>query len=236
MGFFDFLQAQGNGAFQSLGTAGRTSTRIVHALLDVPKPERNQAWSEQFLAHVGNAAFFARDPCIIQGADMPHFVLHSTPGALAFPTLVLHHMMDDFLLEQGLGVVINPHGQDSDWAFTFGDLLNFHLHGWFYPAEAGEQAPVKPLSAQARLPEPARNALRAFLERLGVAAPRVMFAACDHAGPGSLELVFGFSPQEFKSMDDFRFAMNRIAWFLPRNYSYSVAGNQARRDGAFELL
>jgi hypothetical protein len=29
--------------------------------------------------------------------------------------------------------------------------------------------------------------------------------------------------------------MNNISWYLPRNYSYSVAGKQAK-DGAFELL
>jgi len=64
----------------------------------------------------------------------------------------------------------------------------------------------------------------------------VLFAAYDHAGPDSLELVFDFAPGEFRSMDDFRYAMNHISWFLPRNYSYSVAGNQARQDAGFEPL
>jgi hypothetical protein len=48
--------------------------------------------------------------------------------------------------------------------------------------------------------------------------------------------VFNFSPQEFNSVDQFRFAMNNISWYLPRNYSYSVAGKQTRNEGAFELL
>ena len=242
MGFFDFLTAQSGSAapataqtFAPLDPAGRSSTRIVQALLEVPKRERNQAWSSQFLAHVADAAFFTRDPCVIQGADRPYFALHSTPGTLPFPTHVLHHMMDDFLLEHGLGVVFNPSGQDSDWAFTYGDILNFHLSGAFYPAPEGAAPGAEP-PARDRLPQPARQVLRSFLERLGVTRPRVMFASSDHAGPGSLELVFGFSPQEFKSMDAFRFAMSNLSWYLPRHYSYSVAGNQARQEGAFEEL
>jgi hypothetical protein len=37
-------------------------------------------------------------------------------------------------------------------------------------------------------------------------------------------------------MEDFHYAMNHISWFLPRNYSYAVAGNQARNDAGFEAL
>jgi hypothetical protein len=243
MGFFDFLNRQsgsapaGSQGFEHLATLG--STRIVQALLKMPKPDRDLAWSRLFLAHVADAAFFTRNPSVILGADrFPFFALHATPDDQPYPAHVIHHMKDDILLERGMGVVINPSGQEADWAFTYGDILHFHLHGVFYPAPA-EATPVPPdqgLAPQDRLPQAARNALRVFLQGLGVPAPTVLLAAWDHAGPGSLELVFGFSPQEFKSLDDFRFAMNNLSWFLPRNYSYSVAGNLARKDRAFELL
>lgn len=241
MGFFDFMTRQGSqapaGGFQPLPTGAMTSTRIVQELLALPKAERNQAWSRQLLAHVADAAFFTRYPSVLLGADrLPFFALYSTPAEEPYPTHVIHHMKDDILLEHGMGVVINPSGPDADWAFSFGDILNFHLHGAFYPPPADTAAPpAQGMAPQSRLPQPARNALRGFLQALGVAAPRVMLAAWDHAGPGSLELVFSFSPQEFKSVDDFRFAMSNISWYLPRNYSYSVAGKQAK-DGAFELL
>ena len=231
MNFLDFLSAQGGGEFSPLDPAGLTSTRIVKALLEVPKGARNQDWSTQFLAYVADAAFFTRDPCVIAGSDFRYFALHSTPGPLEFPTHVIHHMLDDFLLEHGLGVVINPAGQHSDWAFSYGDLLHFHLHGSFYPAQ--DEGAVCAASPQARLPQVARDVLRGLLQRLGVADPRVMFGACDHAGPGSLELVFSFTPQEFKSVDDFRFAMNRISWYLPRNYSYSVAASHWGNPNVF---
>ena len=96
--------------------------------------------------------------------------------------------------------------------------------------------PAPVLDPAERLPRVARNALRAFLQPLGVAAPGVLLAAWDHAGPGSLELLFDFSPQEFTDLEAFRYAMSHISWFLPRNYSYSVAGNQARNDAGFQLL
>lgn len=61
-------------------------------------------------------------------------------------------------------------------------------------------------------------------------------ATWDHAGPGSLELLFAFSPRDFRNLEDFQFAMNNLSWFLPRNYSYSVAGNQARAEVTFEPI
>jgi hypothetical protein len=240
MGFFDFLARQGQpGAagiqtFEPLPAGSSTSTRFVQELLEVPKAARNQAWSDQFLAHVADAAFYTRYPSVVLGAErLPYFALHSTPpDPQAFPSHVIHHMKDDALLEHGMGVVINPSGQEADWAFSFGDILHFHLHGCFYPPKAAAPEGRAPQA----LPVAARKAMRAFLQGLGVAEPRVMLAARDHAGPGSLELVFGFSPQEFNSLDEFRFAMNNLSWFLPRNYSYSVAGNQARKEGTFEVL
>jgi hypothetical protein len=239
VGFFDFLKLQGEDA-----CAGRTaplpegtqaSTGTVTALLEVPKPARGQAWTRQFMAHVADAAFFSGNPSIVQGADrLPFFALRSGHGDQPFPSHVIHHMQEDFLLDQGLGVVINPAGQEADWAFTYGDILNFSLYGVFYPVAAGSQ--IRGLSPQARLPQPARKAMRAFLQQLGVAAPGVRFAAWDHAGPGSLELVFKFSPQEFNRPEDFPFAMSHLNWFLPRNYSYSVAGNLATQEGDFQPL
>jgi hypothetical protein len=244
MGFFDFLTRLGDEALAGNKKvepmlADLNSTRTVQELLRMPKAARDQAWSQPFLAHVADAAFFTRYPSVILGADrFPFFALHSTPGGQPYPAHVIHHMKDDILLEHGMGVVINPSGQDADWAFSYGDILNFHLNGVFYPLPP-EPTPVAPdqgLAPQDRLPQCARNALRVFLQGLGVAAPTVMLASWDHAGPGSLELVFGFSPKEFTTLEDFRFAMNNLSWFLPRNYSYSVAGNQARYDSAFEPL
>jgi len=242
MGFFDFLNQEGVPApaagdgFQPLAAGDLTSTRIVQQLLAVPKSRRNASWSDQFLAHVADAAFFSRQPNVILGADrLPFFALYSDKGEQDYPVHVIHHMKDDILLEHGMGVVINPTGQNADWAFSFGDILNFHLHGTFYPSKGGT-APAQGMAPQSRLPQPARKAIRAFLQDLGVSSPKVMLSAWDHAGPGSLELVFSFSPQEFHSVDDFRLAMNKLSWFLPRNYSYSVAGNQARGENAFEAL
>jgi hypothetical protein len=245
MGFLDFLTRQGDSRstagpdFQPLAWSGGSSTRLVHRLLEVPVPDRNPAWTRQFLGHVGDAAFFLRLPHIVQGSEpFPYFALYSTPGEQPYPGHVLHHMKDDFMLDQGLGAVINPQGEEADWAFSYGDLLHYHLYGAFYPPVPGAAAPAgRPeLAPGDRLPGPARQVMRAFLGRLGVREPRVRLAAWDHAGPGSLELLFSFSPREFRDLEAFRFAMNNLSWFLPRHYSYSVAGNQARTEGGFEPL
>lgn len=242
MGFFDFLTRPGAPAPAAAGPGVRPShdpgaTRAVRALLAQPRAQRDPAWSEAFLAQVADAAFFTGEPEVVLGAGRPYFALHTEPadaaGALPHPSHVIHHLLEDLLLERGLGAVINPVGADADWAFTYGDLLQFHLHGGFYPARTSL---ADPMPAEARLPAPARQALRSYLQQLGVAAPGVRLGAIDHAGPGSLELVFRFAPQEFQSPDAFQAAMATLAWFLPRNYSYSVAGIPARQDGGFEPL
>jgi hypothetical protein len=242
MGFFDFINRP-DGTDAGAGTAGtqgggRTSTRATAALLEVPMGQRDPSWTRQFLAHVADAAFFAGEPAVVSGPDrLPLFALRSSASGVPFPGYVIGHMKDDFLLEHGMGVVINPSGQDADWAFTYGDILNLHLHGRFYPPQDPGTRPARlEPTPEARLPRAARAVLRRFLQDLGVAAPRVLFSAWDHAGPDSVELVFDFAPQEFRSVDDFRYAMSHISWFLPRNYSYSVAGNQARNEAGFESL
>lgn len=237
MGFFDFRNRQdeaGAGPLEVPAGAGTTSTRIVQALLAVPRAAREEAWAARFLAHVADAAFFPGDPAIVSGPDrLPLFALHSGGPEGGFPSHVLHHMKDEFLLERGLGAVINPGDQDADWAFSYGDILQYHLHGAFYPSRDSGACELGP---QARLPQAARKVIRAFLQSLGAQAPGVKFAARDQAGPGSLELVFSFAPQDFNSLDDFHFAMSSLAWFLPRNYSYTMAGGLAGQDDGFEAL
>src|SRR5208283_5975606 len=116
--------------------------------------------------------------------SFPYLALYSTPGAQSYPSHVIHHLKDDVLLERGLGVVVNPRGDDADWAFSYGDILQYHLHGRFYPPpEEDVPVPASGLAPEARLPAPARKVLREFLGRLGVAAPGMRFAAWDHAGP-----------------------------------------------------
>jgi hypothetical protein len=242
MGFYDFLVPKGKPAEPDRvvpEAPGCSSTQIVRGLLEVPKADRDALWQQRFLQHVADAAFLCAEPRILQGSDQcPYFVLLSSPDGLGYPAHVIHHLLEDFLLDQGLGVVINPDGQDADWAFTFGDLVNYGLHGVFYPSQSYlappgggvEGAPV------AELPPPIRASLRTYLQSMGVAEPGFLVASRDRSGLGSLELVFNFSPKEFRSMEDFGTTMNRISWYFPRNYSYSVAGNEARTAPGFQPL
>ncbi len=241
MGFFGFLDRLGGhlpaGSAVPQPATG-VGTRIVRDLLDMPLAQRDPAWSGQLLAHLADAELFTRTPSVVQGSGFfPYFALHGTPGEPPGPPRCIRRLKDDLLLTQGLGVVLNPRGEDADWAFSYGDILHFHLYGRFYPLPEGamQDAPLI-LPPDGRLPRPARAVLRAFLARLGVAGTRIRWGAQDHAGAGSLELVFGFSPQDFHSLEAFQFAMNNLSWFLPKHYSYTVAGNQARNDREFELL
>lgn len=160
-------------------------------------------------------------------------------------------MKDDFLLEQGLGVVINPSSPTGpDWVLTYGDILNFHLVNEFYTtaetpfskpqhdeviAESEEVMVGQP--AGSVLPPVARKVLGAFLQSNGVAVPKValLMRRTGNGAGVAQDLAFNLTPESFESEAACRTVMQQLAWFLPRHYSLVGLAEQALGDGFMPL-
>ena len=94
-------------------------------------------------------------------------------------------MKDDFLLDKGFGVAINPKENSVDWVFSYGDIVNLHLNNELSTktdtVEIANEVTIekdeKVLIAQPSesfLPSQARQALRTFLKSIGIKRPKIM--------------------------------------------------------------
>lgn len=202
-------------------------TKNLSELFAVPKEARDDKWKEKFLANVDAASFRCTDQQIILGPDgFMYAALYLPEPNKEFQCFVVKHMKDDFLLDKGIGVVICPGENSAEWVFSDGDILNYHLWGKFYTPEDHENAPASDDEADKVLigqpaedyfPKVARDVLRRYLAAQGVADPKILLMVRG----GVKELVFNMTAEMFESPQKYEDVMNRISWFLPRQYVYS---------------
>ncbi|MFD2968606.1 hypothetical protein [Sphingobacterium bambusae] len=212
-------------------------TAVIDQLLRVPREERNDEWVGNFLTHVGTASFVCGDPQVIQGPDnFPYFQLFIPEANKPFQCYVLDHMLDDFLLDNGLGVALEPKAGEVEWVLSYGDLLHYSVHRTFaIPSDhlfgrggegdetitADEQVLVGAPS-ELILPLKARGVIREFLKAQGIQEPKVCLMDRSTYGKGQ-DLVFNLTPWQFETEAHYRAVMQALGWFLPRYYSYTGA-------------
>lgn len=212
-------------------------TAVIDQLLRVPREERNDEWVGNFLTHVGTASFVCGDPQVIQGPDnFPYFQLFIPEANKPFQCYVLDHMLDDFLLDNGLGVALEPKAGEVEWVLSYGDLLHYSVHRTFaIPNDhlfgrggegdetitADEQVLVGAPS-ELILPLKARGVIREFLKAQGIQEPKVCLMDRSTYGKGQ-DLVFNLTPWQFETEAHYRAVMQALGWFLPRYYSYTGA-------------
>lgn len=231
-------------------TGDLTKTAALFQLSAVPHEQRNEDWGQQFLLNLAGASFKCGDPQVIKGPDgFPYVQLYlPTPGE-SFQRYVIERMKDDFLLEQGFGVVINPIGGRPDWVLTYGDIVNLHINNSFYTQESnfssnrtdeviqGQEEVLIAQPSEALLPKATRNVLSEYLKINGLTTPKVllMMRGKDDKSEMMQDLAFNATPADFESEEQFRNVMQSIGWFLPNHYSF-VALDEHTFDKGFEAL
>ncbi|WP_442587909.1 hypothetical protein ACSBL2_17840 [Pedobacter sp. AW31-3R] len=207
-------------------------TERIAALIAVPSSARDEKWLEQFLSDLPGASFSCGTPQVIAGADgFPYFqLLLPEPGA-EFQSFVIDKMMEDFLLERGFGVVINPKEEQPDWVLTYGDLLNLRLNGSFYSAEsafnshmgseivAEKEEVLIGQPSEHILPAQTRKLLKDFFELNGILAPKMLLLMRKKGEETTQDLAFNIIPEQFESEEHYRNMMQTVTWYLPRHYS-----------------
>lgn len=208
-----------------------SKTDILNKLCQIPKAQRDERWREKFLSNVADAGFRCANPQMIKGPDdFPYFIL-ILPGPFQnFQAFTIRHMKDDFLLDAGYGIVINPQGNQADWVFSYGDIVNFQVNGEFYTGairphpEDGElmnQTEQMQISqpSEKYLPKTVRSVIKDFLKSMGVEKPMVMLVTRNIDGVMARDLAFNIYQQDFPTTKHFDFTLQHLAWFLPRHYS-----------------
>lgn len=208
-----------------------SKTNKLSELFEVPIEQRDQNWQSKFLENVGEASFACGTPQVIEGPDgFPYFQLNIPEPYKEFECFVLMHMKD-FLLQHGIGVVINANKGQPDWVFSHGDIVNFQLRAEFYTESEKHDLPSQEVikdgeeilvgqPAEAILPIETRAVIREFLTNAGL--ENVKIALVNRRRPSGIlqELVFNLTPARFQSTEHYEAVMRSIAWYLPRHYSY----------------
>ena len=248
MGFFDFFKKNKQETLKSNDIptdlqkntteekycGDLSKTKIIRELCNVPKADRDENWNRKFLENVTTASFRCGNPQIIEGPDgMRYFHLLLPEPNKEFECFVIKNMVSDYLLSDGLGVVINADKNEPDWVFPYGDIVDFYLNGAFYTNQItnpyksgtsvtdcliGESRVMIGQPSETYLPNETRKVIREFLESFGLNPKICLVAWIDQNH--QLTLAFNIVPEMFKKTDSesFQSFLRFLQWYLPRHY------------------
>ncbi len=226
-------------------------TNEIFQLVNVPQEQRDENWNKSFLFNLSKASFRCGEPQVITGPDgFPYVQLFLPEPNKSFQCYVIDRMKDDFLLETGFGIVINPTNERADWVLSNGDILNLHLNNTFYLSEKtpfsketndeiiseNEQVMVGQPSEKI-LPSTTRKLLREYLKMNGIQEPKVLLLMRHRKDNKevSQDIVFNLTPNNFENEEQYNSVMQTLAWYLPRHYSF-VGMEENSLGNGFELL
>lgn len=258
MGLFNFLKKNttqdSKTAQEATSSNGKylgdlQKTALIQELFQVPHENRNDNWTNQFLSHVTTASFRCSDLQVISGPDgFPYFQLLMPESGTSFQCYVVDNMVDDFLLEKGLGIVINPNAGNPDWVFSYGAILSYKLYGDFYTNAGirfsmdiqdetihGDEDVMVAQPSEVILPIYTRRILKQFLVENGIQNPKIFLMMRGEDQNITHDLVFNITPNSFENEEHYRAVMQNIAWFLPSQYSF-VGLDEKRFSDVFEDL
>ncbi len=258
MGLFNFLKKNTSEASKSSQETNKTNekylgdltkTALIQDLIMIPHEKRDEEWQNNFLNQVTTASFRCGTPQIISGPDgFPYFQLLMPEYGKPFDCYVIDNMIDDYLLEKGLGIVVNPDSGNPDWVFTYGDILSYKLFGNFYTDAGirfsldvedetiqGQENIMVAQPSEAILPTYTRKIVQQFLTENGIKKPKVFLMVRGEGENITHDLVFNFTPNDFESEEYYRTVMQNLAWFFPKHYSF-VGMNEDNFKDVFEDL
>ena len=218
----------------------------LEELFKVPKPEREKAWLDPFLAAIPTAGLASTDPQVLMGPDgFPYFALYSPPADAEYEAFCIKNLIPDILLKNGVGVAINPSSEGVDWVFSYGDILNWHLRNEFYSKAAGPQGPIDEEDPGTLiiekipddvLPMKAREVLRSFLKSKNIKRPKAFYLSQTTEKNILKSLVFNIFEEDIKDPATFNTLMEQIQWYLPKHYYISRVPNDPEWNSYFSDL
>ncbi|RQP14031.1 MAG: hypothetical protein EAS52_18310 [Parapedobacter sp.] len=222
-------------------------TAILTHLFEVAKENRDEAWNNDFLSHVAEASFACGNPQVIQGPDgFPYFQLETPESNKPFQCYVISHMIPDFILERGIGIVVNAHKGDPDWVFSYGSLVNFAIRNQFYTPAVNLQLPKEETLQQDEqvligkpseefLPQTVRHILRQFIEQQGIRDVKIALMSRKYDDLVLLELVTNLTPHK-TGEQLYEALQTHLKWFLPNHYSVIAMDEDSSLKDDFEPL
>jgi hypothetical protein len=214
-------------------------------LFKVPNPRRDINWRNDFYNTVIDASFAAGNPQLIIGPDgFPYFSIFTPQPNVPFDSFCICNLLDK-LINDGIGIAINPNNINVDWIFSYGDLISYRYLGSFEvdqtklpPQEIHipkGQAIVAGQPSEEYLPKIVRDNLRKFMEtRLKIKHPGVFLFY--KPGASRPDLVFSIFSDDYKNELMFRQIIKLISWYLPKHYPIIAIPKKSELANLFEPL
>src|SRR5688572_16066274 len=219
MGLFDFLKSKDKQTENisqpkvDRSECDITKTQVMVDLFQTPQEQRDDNWRQAFYDNVQTASYACANPQIFTGPDgFPYFILRTPEPNKPFESFCIRNMKDDFLLDKGFGVTINPRENSVDWVFSYGDIVNLHLNKEFFTktdtVEIENEVTIKKdekvliaQPAESLLPRQARQTLKTFLQSVGIKRPKMMMLCRTIDGQVIQERGFNIFREDFQSLD-----------------------------------
>ena len=207
----------------------------IKALTEVPVSKRDESWEGEFLKSLPHTQLRIVNEAPVAGPDGWPYLLVATDGDEPFLKVA------QWLVQQGIGMVVNPEKPIPDYVITYGMIWNLRERGEFFtkisaprtgPVELkhGQQVFAGPPS-EAYLPKDVRGILREFLRQQKVEHPKVLMVSEDQVRWDlALSLESLGSPPESEHAG----IAEAISWFLPGHYSI-VLMRESALPGFVEL-
>ena len=254
MGLFDFFKTKSKPTTTSQQKkADRpecdiSKTQMMIDLFAVDKSKRDQNWEKDFFENVKTASFTCDEPQVTVGPDgFPYFALLVPEPQKPFSSFCIKNIKDDFLLDKGVGITVNPKSNSVEWVFTYGDIVNLHVNNEFYTQRENveikseetiekEEELLVAQPSESYLPKQARNVIRKFLQEKGIKQPKIVMICRKTQGTIVQELAFNIFREDFASSAQLNNIMRQISWFLPRHYIIVSFPKNSSLSGSFNNL
>jgi hypothetical protein len=194
--------------------------RDISSLTTIPVSQRDEVWEREFLRSLPQAQLTIVNETPIVGPDGWPYLLVATGGDEPFLKVA------NWLVSQGVGMVVNPDKPIPDYVISYGMIWNLRERGEFFtqidapqagPVELrhGQQVFAGPPSS-AYLPQDVRAILREFFRQQKIDAPKVLMVS-----ENQKRWDLAISIESLGSPPDSEHAgvAEAVSWFLPGHYS-----------------
>lgn len=248
MGLFDFLKKKkrqpGVRTTNTTYIDHLSQTELIRNLCNIPRNKRDEIWQSDFLTNIATAGFQSGTPQIAEGPDgMKYFHLLLPPRDKAFECFVIEQMIEDCLLSEGVGIVINGQKTGADWVFSYGDIFNYAVNKEFYSTKSLFQNGSRGNELLLRnervrigqpsnyiLPKQARKVIREYLTGFGLNPKICLIEWVDKQS--KFDIAFNIVPDMFEKKEYFNAIMDIVKWYFPKHYTIICK----KEDAYFERL
>ncbi|MCL9684208.1 hypothetical protein [Legionella maioricensis] len=214
-----------------------SATQELRALLEIDNANRRASWYNCLTNCLPYAIFTSGEPEIIfNPAGLTYYNLELT-GIVEDHSIIksytIPELIDAFLINEGVGIVIEARNPKQAIDLSYGDILGYHLYRTFAEPEEHLFNTNKPHVSIIRegidilisdvpkqiLPTNSIELLEAIMQHYGLNDPKVKLIYLPETEQH--ELVFSIDKNQL-APSKIQALLQKLGWFLPRYYSYLV--------------